>query len=180
MFEWDSFQGYTILVLAGAVIIIPLIVYISMAIKLMSLRKEKDNYITKLRDQLQLKLEIDGEAEQRRKAQIEELKKENENLRIRVQEYRQKPRRDVVRQLHVYDKAIGIMQERAPGIASVWQSSLREAEAEMEASEKGLVSFAKRALLPGATASGESHAAHGKDDDDEADTDEVQSRASVR
>ena len=113
-------------------------------VKARKLKKE----IGRLKQHLQTKLEIDAEEIERKKRVIEELKKESENLRITLQEFMQKPGRKELRQLHLYQRAIEILTEKAPGFAQSWLSALKEGEEEMKKTERGVVPFIRR-LLPG-------------------------------
>ena len=113
-----------------------------------SLKKEIEN----LRRHIQLKLEIEAEETQRKKSEIENLKSENENLRVTLQSYYQKPGRRELRQLHVYQKAVEILTDKAPGFAPSWQSALREGEEEMRKSERGIIPLVRR-LIPGKSSS---------------------------
>ena len=104
--------------------------------------------IEKLKQHIQTKLEIDSESNEKRKSEIDELKKHNENLRISLQSYSDKPGRKEIKQLHLYQKAVEILTEKAPGFAQSWQSALKDVEDEMKKINLGKVPFIKR-LLPG-------------------------------
>jgi hypothetical protein len=149
MIDQITFLRYAVYALAALAIVLPLFILIRGQLKFSALRKEKDAYITKLKEQLSLKMDLEAETLGKLKAEREELAKQNEELRIKVQEYRNKPGRDALRQLQITERALGLVHERAPGFGSAWQVSLKEAQAEMEKSEKGLIAFARRALLPG-------------------------------
>ena len=118
--------------------------YIQGKVKARRLKKEID----KLKQHIQIKLDIEAEENERKKHTIEELKKESENLRISLQEYMQKPGRKELRQLHLYQRAVEILTEKAPGFAQSWLSALKDGEEEMKKSERGVVPFIRR-LLPG-------------------------------
>ena len=60
----------------------------------------------------------------------------------------QKPGRKELRQLHLYQMAVEILTEKAPGFAQSWLSALKEGEEEIKKTEKGVVPFIRR-LLPG-------------------------------
>jgi len=87
----------------------------------------------------------------------EKLKKENENLRITVKTLGQKPGRNELRLLNIYDAALRKMMLKAPGFAQGWEMSMQEAEREYEENEVGLKTVIKRVFSPGIT--------HKKDDD---------------
>ena len=83
------------------------------------------------------------------------MKNERDNLRNMVQILNQKPGRREIRQFFIYQKAIDIMFEKAPGFAPAWQLTLKEAEAEYDRSEKGIIPFFKRMAPSSALSSDE-------------------------
>jgi uncharacterized membrane protein YciS (DUF1049 family) len=121
-----------------------LLIFIREKFRQRRLKKEIEN----LKHHIQLKLEIEAEVTERKKLEIEQLKDENENLRVTLQSYYQKPGRRELRQLQVYQKAIEVLTEKAPGFAPSWQSALRDGEEEIRKSERGIIPLMKR-LLPG-------------------------------
>jgi regulator of replication initiation timing len=106
--------------------------------------RELSKNVTKLREHLHTKLEIDSAENERRKIEIERLKEERDNLRNMIQVLSQKPGRQEIRQAQVYQRAIDIMFEKAPGFAPAWQITLKEAEEAMQQAERGLLPFLKR------------------------------------
>lgn len=106
--------------------------------------RELNSSLRKLREHLHTKLEIDSQENERRKSELETLRQERDNLRNKVQVLNQKPGRVELRQYQVYQKAIDIMFEKAPGFAPAWQITLKEAEEEMQKSERGIIPFFKR------------------------------------
>jgi uncharacterized membrane protein YciS (DUF1049 family) len=110
-------------------------------------RRELSKEVSRLRTHLHTKLEIDSKENERRKQEIEILKQERDNLRITVQSLNQKPGRKEIRQFYVYQTALDMMFEKAPGFAPAWQITLKEAEKLFEKSEKGVVPLLKR-LMP--------------------------------
>jgi hypothetical protein len=61
-----------------------------------------------------------------------------------VQVLNQKPGRQELRQVQIYQKAIEIMFEKSPGFAPAWQITVKEAEEEMKRAERGIIPFFKR------------------------------------
>jgi len=120
-----------------------IIVYIRGFLRRRELAKEVD----RLRTHLHTKLEIDSSDNERRKNELDRLKQERDNLQITVQSLNQKPGRKEIRQYFIYQTAIDIMFEKAPGFAPAWQITLKEAEDLFEKSEKGVVPLLKR-LMP--------------------------------
>ena len=110
-------------------------------------RNELSKEVNRLRSHLHTKLEIDSSENERRKSELEKLKQERDNLRITVQSLNQKPGRKEIRQYFIYQTALDIMFEKAPGFAPAWQITLKEAEGLFEKSEKGVVPLLKR-LMP--------------------------------
>lgn len=103
--------------------------------------------VSRLRNHLHTKLEIDSGENERRKKELEVLKQERDNLRITVQSLNQKPGRKEIRQYYIYQTALDMMFEKAPGFAPAWQITLKEAERVFDDSEKGVVPLLKR-LMP--------------------------------
>lgn len=124
-------------------LIICILIYIRGFIRRNELNKE----INRLRSHLHTKLEIDSGENERRKSELDKLKQERDNLRITVQSLNQKPGRKEIRQYFIYQTALDIMFEKAPGFAPAWQITLKEAEGLFEKSEKGMVPLLKR-LMP--------------------------------
>jgi MFS superfamily sulfate permease-like transporter len=120
-----------------------IIVYIRGLLRRRELSKEVD----RLRSHLHTKLEIDSADNERRKTELIRLKQERDNLRITVQSLNQKPGRKEIRQYYIYQTALDIMFEKAPGFAPAWQVTLKEAENLFEKSESGVVPLLKR-LMP--------------------------------
>ncbi|MEN8198492.1 MAG: hypothetical protein ABFR63_00330 [Thermodesulfobacteriota bacterium] len=110
-------------------------------------RRELAIEVGRLRTHLHTKLEIDSKENERRKQEIEVLKQERDNLRITVQSLNQKPGRKEIRQYYIYQTALDMMFEKAPGFAPAWQITLKEAETLFDKSEKGVVPLLKR-LMP--------------------------------
>lgn len=106
--------------------------------------RELKGNLKKLREHLHTKLEIDSAENERRKADLEKIKQERDNLRNMVQVLNQKPGRQELRQVQVYQKAIEIMFEKSPGFAPAWQITVKEAEEEVKRAERGIIPFFKR------------------------------------
>ena len=110
-------------------------------------RRELSREVSRLRTHLHTKLEIDSGENERRKNELEILKQERDNLRITVQSLNQKPGRKEIRQYYIYQTALDMMFEKAPGFAPAWQITLKEAEKTFDESEKGVIPLLKR-LMP--------------------------------
>jgi uncharacterized membrane protein YciS (DUF1049 family) len=101
--------------------IVCVIIYLRGLLRRRELAKEVD----RLRAHLHTKLEIDSSENERRKNELTRLQQERDNLRITVQSLNQKPGRKEIRQYYIYQTAIDIMFEKAPGFAPAWQVTLR-------------------------------------------------------
>ena len=110
-------------------------------------RNELSKEVNRLRSHLHTKLEIDSSDNERLKSELEKLKLERDNLRITVQSLNQKPGRKEIRQYFIYQTALDIMFVMAPGFATAWHITLKEAEGLFEKSENGVVPLLKR-LMP--------------------------------
>ena len=121
-------------------LVVCLIIWIRSLLRIRELSKN----VAKLREHLHTKLEIDSAENERRKKEIEKLKEERDNLRNMIQVLNQKPGREEIRQAQVYQRAIDIMFEKAPGFAPAWQITLKEAEEYMQQAERGIIPFLKR------------------------------------
>ena len=106
--------------------------------------RDLNGSLKKLREHLHTKLEIDSAENERRKGEMDKLRQERDNLRNMVQVLNQKPGRQELRQVQVYQKAIEIMFEKSPGFAPAWQITVKEAEEEMKRAERGIIPFFKR------------------------------------
>ena len=92
----------------------------------------------------QLKINADGNALV--KNELESLRKQNETLRVNNAALQQKPDRATQRQFQVQEIAVRTMREQAPGFAPAWEKAIRQAEAEMTASESGLGSLIRKII----------------------------------
>lgn len=106
--------------------------------------RELNGELKKLREHLHTKLEIDSADNERRKEEMSTIKQERDNLRNMVQVLNQKPGRQELRQVQVYQKTIETMFEKSPGFAPAWQITIKEAEEEMKRAERGIIPFFKR------------------------------------
>ena len=106
----------------------------------------KDN--RQLREHLHTQLTINSKGNQALQAEIEQLKKQSENLRISLATRTSRPDKSELRTLYLYDKTIHMMYEKAPGFAPAWESTMREAEIEMDKMSTGVLAWVKRIIRP--------------------------------
>ena len=110
-------------------------------------RREVRVEVLRLRDHLHTQMEITHEGNSDRRRQLDQLKLENENLRITVKAWQQKPSRHELRALQVYDLAVHRLLETTPGFSLAWEAALKEAEARLQQSHRGLLAFTRRFIL---------------------------------
>lgn len=113
-----------------------------------ALRKE----VRRLEDALRTQTEISAAGRQFLLDENAELKKTNENLRVSLASLQAKPDKAELRQFHVYDKAVHLMYERAPGFSSAWESALKEAQADLGKISSGILPFLRRIIHPSLSA----------------------------
>lgn len=143
----------------GLGLVLLLVTWISSLGKHGEMRRE----VRRLREHLHTQMDITSKGNATMRAELESLKTQNENLRVAVKDWQQKPGRAELRMLSVYDRAVRIMNQKAPGFAPAWESALRESENEVESSENGMSAMLRRAFRPLA-ALGPGGAAATKDD----------------
>lgn len=102
----------------------------------------------RLYEQLALDMRIRDRGHKSQLDELENLRMQNENLRITVSTLRGKPGRAELDLLHIYDRAIHEMCQRAPGFAPTWELLLREAREEMAKTDSGIIAFVRRAFRP--------------------------------
>lgn len=107
-------------------------------------RRELEEEIDDLRDHIHRQMEISAKGNSALEGELKDLREKNENLRVTVKTLENKPGRAELRQLHVYDRAVRLMNERAPGFASAWENAVREAEKEVDEAETGVRALMRR------------------------------------
>ncbi|MFW6218195.1 MAG: hypothetical protein ACOC4K_04285, partial [Verrucomicrobiota bacterium] len=119
------------------------------AAKAEGLRKanELNGEVANLRHHLQTQMEINHKGNESLQKDIEELKATNNHLSQTIGALKQKPGRAEIRTLHLYEKALRIMNSRAPGFGPVWESALQDAEAEVQKEESGLLGWIRKPFL---------------------------------
>ena len=128
----------------GLGLILAVVLWIQGILKRRSLVKDLAN----LKDHLHTHMEISAKGNESSRSELETLKKQAENLRITVATLKAKPGRAELRTLHIYDKALHMMFEKAPGFAPAWESILKEAEQDMEQTEKGFFPLIRKVFRP--------------------------------
>jgi hypothetical protein len=111
-------------------------------------RRELRADVRRLHEHLHTQMEISHEGSDARRRELDRLRLDNENLRVTVKAWQQKPGRHEMRSLQVYDAAVHRLLETTPGFSMAWEAALREAEAQMERTDRGFLAFTRRLVLP--------------------------------
>ncbi len=126
-------------------LVLVILIWIAGLTKRGELRRE----VRRLREHLNTQMDITQRGNSAMKAELDTLKTQNENLRVAVKEWQTKPGRGEMRQLSIYDRAIRILNQNAPGFSPVWEKAVRESEEELVESESGSMgSMLRRAFRP--------------------------------
>ena len=110
--------------------------------------REARKEVRRLREHLNTQMDITQRGNTAMKAELDTLKTQNENLRVQVREWQTKPGPGEMRQLAVYDRAIRILNQNAPGFSPVWERAVKESEEEIAATDTGVSSVLRRAFRP--------------------------------
>ena len=110
--------------------------------------KRVDGEMKDLQNHLNTQLKINASGNETLQRELESLRQQNETLRINNTALQQKPGRAEQRQLQIYDAAVRIMREQAPGFAPAWEKAARQAEAELDAADSGLKKLVRK-VIPG-------------------------------
>lgn len=107
-------------------------------------RRELHAKVARLETHVRTQMELSADGSVAAKAEVEELKKQLENLRVTNNSLSTKPGRAELRQLHLYEKALSVMNMRAPGFSVAWSEATRDAEVELEKEEQGLMKWIRK------------------------------------
>ncbi len=108
------------------------------------LKKELKN----LKKHLHSHMEINAIGTETQKKEIEKLKKKIGNLQSTLTTLKAKTSTEEKRMLLLYDRAIHLMYEKAPGFATSWEMILKEAQAELDKADDGTIKFTKKIIRP--------------------------------
>ena len=128
----------------GIGLVLAVLTWVSAAWNQRKLRRE----IRDLQKHLNMQMNVTAKGQESLQKELESLKKENENLRVTVSTLQTKPGRAEIKTLHLYDRAINLMRQRAPGFAPVWENVVQEAEEEMAKTDRGLGKLLKKVFRP--------------------------------
>jgi regulator of replication initiation timing len=105
-----------------------------------------DGEMKDLQNHLNTQLKINASGNETLQRELESLRQQNETLRINNTALQQKPGRAEQRQLQIYDAAVRIMREQAPGFAPAWEKASRQAEADLDAADSGLKKLVRKVI----------------------------------
>jgi len=128
----------------GVGLIVAVVFWVSGMMNRRGLVKE----LATLREHLQRQMEINQKGSDEQKKELETLRAQNENLRVSNATLKQKPGRAEIQTLTVYDKALHIMNGRAPGFGPAWEGAVKEAEAEVAQADSGIVPMLRKVFRP--------------------------------
>lgn len=110
--------------------------------------KRVEGEMKDLQNHLNTQLKINASGNETLQKELESLRQQNETLRINNTSLQQKPGRAEQRQLQVFEAAVRLMREQAPGFAPAWEKAVRQAESDLEAADSGLKKLVRR-VIPG-------------------------------
>jgi len=104
--------------------------------------------LKELKKHLHNQMEINAKGLQQKDEELVDLNRRNENLQLTLANLKTKTSIEEKQMLLLYDKAIHLMYERAPGFAPSWEIILKEAEAELDKISDGSAKFTKKLIRP--------------------------------
>jgi DNA-directed RNA polymerase subunit F len=104
--------------------------------------------IDDLNRHLNRQMKITAKGSEELEKELASLKQQNENLRVNLGALDQKAGRAELKTLKVYDRAIALMNERAPGFGPAWEGAIKEVESETRDAEGGLVKLFRKVVRP--------------------------------
>jgi hypothetical protein len=121
-----------------------IIVWLNGVSKRNALKKENES----LKKHLHNQMEINAKGAEAQNKDVEKLKKRNENLQTTLATLKAKTSTEEKRMLMLYDKAIHLMYEKAPGFAASWEMILKDAQEELDKADDGTQKFTKKIIRP--------------------------------
>jgi MFS superfamily sulfate permease-like transporter len=145
----DTFSFSSLLIGLGIGILLCIIFWIQGRIKTAQKIKSYVEENAQLKNHLNTQMNITAKGNEAVQQDLLERQRTIDNLKSTISALKEKPGRDKLRVLYVYDKAIHIMFEKHPGFATMWAGVLKEAETEIEKSETGVLPLIKKVFKPG-------------------------------
>ncbi len=145
----DNFSFSSLLIGLGVGLLLCIVVWLQGRIKNRQKLKAFVEENSQLKSHLNTTMNITAKGNEALNNDLANKQKTIENLKSTISSLKERPGRDKLRVLYVYDKAIHIMFEKHPGFATMWAGVLKEAEVEIEKSESGILPLVKKVFSPG-------------------------------
>ncbi len=145
----DTFSFSSLLIGLGIGVLLCIVIWIQGRIRMNMKIKTYVEENAQLKSHLNTQMNISAKGNQAVQNDLNAQRKTIDNLKSTISSLKEKPGRDKLHVLYVYDKAIHIMFEKHPGFATMWASVLKEAETEIEKAETGILPLIKKVFKPG-------------------------------
>ena len=145
----DTFSFTSLLIGLGIGILLCIVIWIQCRIRGNQKIKRFVEENEQLKSHLNTQMNITAKGNEAVQKDLLEKQRYIDNLKSTISSLKEKPGRDKLRVLYVWDKAIHIMFEKHPGFATMWAGVLKEAENEIERSETGILPLVKKVFKPG-------------------------------
>lgn len=143
-----SFSFSSLMIGLAVGLLLCIVVWIQARIRSKMLIKSYVEENEHLKNHLNTQMNISAKGTEAVQRELLDQRRTIDNLKSTVSVLKEKPGRDKLHVLYVYDKAIHIMFEKHPGFATMWAGVLKEAEAEIEKTESGFLPLIRRVFKP--------------------------------
>lgn len=145
----DTFSFSSLLIGLGIGVLLCIVIWIQGRIRMNMKIKTYVEENAQLKSHLNTQMNISAKGNQAVQNDLNAQRKTIDNLKSTISSLKEKPGRDKLHVLYVYDKAIHIMFEKHPGFATMWAGVLKEAEIEIEKAETGFLPLVRKVFKPG-------------------------------
>jgi len=145
----DTFSFSSLLIGLGIGVLLCIVIWIQGRIRMNMKMKAYVEENSQLKSHLNTQMNISAKGNQAVQNDLNVQRKTIDNLKSTISSLKEKPGRDKLHVLYVYDKAIHIMFEKHPGFATMWAGVLKEAETEIEKAETGILPLVRKVFKPG-------------------------------
>ncbi len=125
-------------------VLFSIVFWIQLKIKNKSRMKAYVEENERLKSHLNAQMQISAKGNEALQKELDEQRRMNENLRSTISTLKEKPGRDKLHVLYVYDKAIQLMFEKHPAFSTMWAGALKEAEYEIDKAHSGFLPLLKK------------------------------------
>jgi MFS superfamily sulfate permease-like transporter len=144
----DTFSFSSLLIGLGIGVLLCIVIWIQGRIRMNMKIKTYVEENAQLKSHLNTQMNISAKGNQAVQNDLNAQRKTIDNLKSTISSLKEKPGRDKLHVLYVYDKAIHIMFEKHPGFATMWAGVLKEAETEIEKAETGILPLVRKVFKP--------------------------------